>query len=494
MAPLPPPTMVVRVAAGSKEWEAVTGVGASLSLTEHVQEPITGSIAAQQVPGTWRGLRPGAWVVVDAVVAGVAAALLLPVTMTWLFVACWLLAMTCTGAYADRRGGAAAMSRSLPRVAVGGILVVESAALVLGEGIPRLRLLVALLVVAAAGAAGRGVEQLCTCRSCPPRRMVLVGEFAGVSRALAELGQSGRGVQQPVAACLLGGPPRFDLGVPVALGTDSVPALVRRHAADVVLVVPSAELSPPTLRRLVWSLEDTDAELFLATGLLDVAAVRTRPTVVGQVAALHISRAELHGARRTVKEAVERIVALVACVVLAPLLLVLMVVVRLDSPGPAIYRQQRIGLRGRPFTMLKLRTMVAGAEARVPEIHELNQADGLLFKVHGDPRVTGIGRFLRRYSLDELPQLWNIVVGEMALVGPRPPLPSEVVNYDEDVRRRMAVKPGLTGLWQVSGRSDLGWEESVRLDLHYVDNWSLWLDLFILCRTARAVLGHRGAY
>jgi exopolysaccharide biosynthesis polyprenyl glycosylphosphotransferase len=324
--------------------------------------------------------------------------------------------------------------------------------------------------------------------------MVVVGEPSGVSRALAELGRARDAVQQPVAACVLGALPRADLGVPVAVGADSVPALVRRHAADVVLVVPSAELSPPALRRLLWSLEDTEAELFLATGLLDVAAVRARSTVVGRVAALHVTRAELHGARRAVKEVVERVLALVVFLVLAPLLLVLMAVVRLDSPGPAIYRQQRIGLQGRPFTMLKLRTMVAGAEARVLDIHELNQADGLLFKVHGDPRVTGVGRFLRRYSLDELPQLWNVIVGEMALVGPRPALPSEVVKYDEDVRRRMVVKPGLTGLWQVSGRSDLTWEDSVRLDLHYVDNWSLGLDLVILCRTVRAVLGHQGAY
>ena len=472
----------------------MTGVRASLSLAQHVPDRIADPVAAQQFPRARRGVRPERWAVADAVVAGLAAGVLLPATMAWLFVVCWLLALTCTGAYAERRGGIAAMSRSLLCVSVGGILVVEFAALVFGEGVPRLRLLAALLVVALAGAAGRGVEQLCASRSCPPRRMVLVGELAGVSRALVELGLGSGASHQPVAACLLGGPPRSDLGVPVTLGVDSVPALVQRHAADVVLVVPSAELAPPALRRLIWSLEDTPAELFLATGLLDVAAVRTRSTVMGQVAALHITRAELHGARRTVKEAVEWVVALAACLVLAPLLLVLMAVVRLDSPGPAIYRQQRIGRNGRAFTMYKLRTMVADAEAQLGELQLINEVDGVLFKMRADPRVTRLGRSLRRYSLDELPQLWNVLRGDMALVGPRPALPNEVARYDDDARRRMVLKPGITGLWQVSGRSNLPWEQAIGLDLRYVDNWSLALDLAILIRTVRAVISRDGAY
>lgn len=486
--------MVGSVAAGSQEWEAAAGVSASLPLSQHAPDRIGESVVTRQVPRPRRGLRPGVWFVADTVVAGLAASLLLPVTVAWPFVGSWLLALTCAGAYAERQSILAAMVKLLPRVVATGILVVEATTLVLGAGVPRIRLLVVLLLVGAANVTGRGLERLCTSRTCRPPRMVMVGELVGVSRALEELSRSGGALRQPVAVCLVGNALHVDLGLPVALGAESVPTLVRRHAAEVVLVVPSAELPPRALRRLLWSLEGTGADLFLATGLLDVGAGRTRTTALGPLAALHVTRAELDGARRIIKEAAERVLALVACVVLAPLLLLLMALVRLDSPGGAIYRQQRIGLRGRPFTMLKLRTMVTGADARVPEVHELNQAHGLLFKVHGDPRVTGLGRFLRRYSLDELPQLWNVVVGDMALVGPRPALPSEVLRYDGDVRRRMAVKPGLTGLWQVSGRSDLGWEESVNLDLHYVDNWSLWLDLVILCRTARAVLSHQGAY
>jgi lipopolysaccharide/colanic/teichoic acid biosynthesis glycosyltransferase len=159
-----------------------------------------------------------------------------------------------------------------------------------------------------------------------------------------------------------------------------------------------------------------------------------------------------------------------------------------------IFRQDRVGRDGRHFTMLKFRTMHVDADETLQQLAGLNESDGVLFKVRLDPRITRLGRILRRYSLDELPQLVNVMRGHMSLVGPRPALPSEVVRYDEDPRRRLAVKPGLTGLWQVSGRSDLSWSDTVRLDLLYVDNWSFSLDLVILCRTVKAVLGHRGAY
>ena len=159
-----------------------------------------------------------------------------------------------------------------------------------------------------------------------------------------------------------------------------------------------------------------------------------------------------------------------------------------------MFKQTRVGHSGRTFTMLKFRTMHVDAEASMLQLSPLNEADGVLFKMREDPRVTRVGRLLRRYSIDELPQLLHVVLGQMALVGPRPPLPAETALYEPDVHRRFAVKPGVTGLWQVSGRSDLAWEEAVRLDLRYVDNWSLALDLQIVARTVRAVLRHAGAY
>ena len=198
------------------------------------------------------------------------------------------------------------------------------------------------------------------------------------------------------------------------------------------------------------------------------------------------------GLRRALKRVWEPLAAVVGVLMILPLLLLIALAIRLDSQGPVIFRQVRVGRHGQVFTMFKFRTMSVDAEERRDEVD--NDCDGVLFKSRRDPRITRVGRILRRYSLDELPQLLNVIRGQMALVGPRPALVAEVERYDEDARRRLVVIPGMTGLWQVSGRSDLAWEEAIRLDLDYVDNWSLALDARILARTARAVLGHSGAY
>ena len=182
--------------------------------------------------------------------------------------------------------------------------------------------------------------------------------------------------------------------------------------------------------------------------------------------------------------------------VLSPVLAVIALCVRCGDGGPAIFAQKRVGRDGEPIEFLKFRSMVVDAEARLAELQQKQRDRGndVLFKMSDDPRITRVGRFLRRYSLDELPQLWNVLRGDMSLVGPRPALPSEVAGYDDDAHRRLAVRPGITGLWQVSGRSDLSWDDTVRLDLFYVDNWSFVQDLLILVRTVRAVVASRGAY
>jgi lipopolysaccharide/colanic/teichoic acid biosynthesis glycosyltransferase len=195
-----------------------------------------------------------------------------------------------------------------------------------------------------------------------------------------------------------------------------------------------------------------------------------------------------------VKGAADRLTAAVALILLAPVLLAIAAAVAATSAGPVLYRQERIGMNGRPFQILKFRTMVPDADQLLATLEHANASDGLLFKLRHDPRVTPLGRVLRRFSLDELPQLLNVLAGSMSLVGPRPPLPTEVARYDTSVRRRLLVKPGLTGLWQISGRSDLSWEESVRLDLRYVENWSFAMDAMILWKTGRAVLTSSGAY
>jgi exopolysaccharide biosynthesis polyprenyl glycosylphosphotransferase len=225
-----------------------------------------------------------------------------------------------------------------------------------------------------------------------------------------------------------------------------------------------------------------------------VAGPRLSIRPVSGLPLLQVEQPQFAGGRRIVKSTFDRAVALCAVAALSPLLVGIALAVRLSSRGPAFFTQQRIGRDGVPFTMVKFRSMVVDAEEQRDQLIEHSDRDGLMFKMHADPRITKVGGLLRRYSLDELPQLFNVLSGSMSLVGPRPPLPEEVERYGDDVRRRLLVKPGLTGLWQVSGRADLSWEESVRLDLRYVDNWSLAADLLILWKTARAVLRGSGAY
>jgi exopolysaccharide biosynthesis polyprenyl glycosylphosphotransferase len=248
------------------------------------------------------------------------------------------------------------------------------------------------------------------------------------------------------------------------------------------------------LRKLSWHLECSGIDLLVTPGLIEVAGPRLHIRPFVGLPLLAIEEPVFSGWKRVLKGALDRVGAALAIVLVAPVLLAIALAVKVSSPGPVLYRQERVGAYGRRYTLYKFRSMVDGADAKLAELLEQNEGNGLLFKMRRDPRVTAVGRVLRRFSLDELPQLFNVVGGTMSLVGPRPPLPSEVERYDTSIRRRLLVKPGLTGLWQISGRSDLSWEESVRLDLRYVENWSLALDLLILWKTASAVLRSRGAY
>jgi exopolysaccharide biosynthesis polyprenyl glycosylphosphotransferase len=276
---------------------------------------------------------------------------------------------------------------------------------------------------------------------------------------------------------------------------DHVARLVRALDADAVAVTSSSETAAAYLRRLSWQLEGAGVELLVAPGLTEIAGPRMHMRPFIGLPLVHVEEPEFRGPKRWVKHGLDRLVSGLALVLLTPVLAAISLAVRLDSPGPVLFRQVRIGQGGREFVMFKFRSMVADADAQREELLTRNQnADGLLFKVADDPRETRVGRHLRRYSLDELPQLFNVFLGRMSLVGPRPPLPAEVALYEGSVSRRLLVKPGLTGLWQVSGRSDLSWDDAVRLDLRYVENWSLLLDVMILWKTAFAVLRADGAY
>jgi exopolysaccharide biosynthesis polyprenyl glycosylphosphotransferase len=289
-------------------------------------------------------------------------------------------------------------------------------------------------------------------------------------------------------------PKANDVDLPVYGTFDDIASAVDLADADTVVVLSCPELDGVALRRLAWRLERDEVDLVVASALIDVAGARTTIRPFDGLPMLHIEHPRLHGGVRLVKELFDRLGALALLVLFGPVLLGVALCVRVTSRGPVLFRQVRVGRDGREFRIFKFRSMYVDAEARLAELRHLNEHDGVLFKMRDDPRVTPVGRWLRRFSLDELPQLLNVAAGQMSLVGPRPPLPSEVAAYADDVRRRLAVKPGMTGLWQVSGRSDLPWEEAVRLDLRYVENWSLSLDLVILLRTMTAVVRSSGAY
>ena len=281
----------------------------------------------------------------------------------------------------------------------------------------------------------------------------------------------------------------------VGTSRDAAEALIR-CGADTIAFGAWSTLSQAELRRLSWELEGTHVDILVTPNLTDVSGPRISVRPVAGLPLLHVEKPEFTGFRRVFKGLFDRGVAFVSLVLLSPLFLMLAIAVRLDSKGPAFFRQERVGRAGRTFTMLKFRSMSIDAEDRLDDIKadNVHGDDGPMLKVVNDPRITRVGRFLRRTSLDELPQLVNVLLGQMSLVGPRPPLPREVAQYENHVQRRLLVKPGLTGLWQVSGRADLSWEDSVRLDLYYVENWSFLLDIAILVRTVRAVLASRGAY
>ncbi len=283
-------------------------------------------------------------------------------------------------------------------------------------------------------------------------------------------------------------------GISVIGTLDELADHVRRGGYRIVAITADSYWTPRRLQQLAWKLEGSGAEMVVAPTLMEVAGPRLHVTGVLGMPLLRVSAPTFTGMRRYVKGVVDRVGAFVLLTLGLPFMLCAAVAIALDSRGPVFYRQRRVGKDGNEFTILKFRTMVRDADRVKKTLAAANEGAGVLFKMRRDPRVTRVGSVLRRYSIDELPQLLNVLTGAMSLVGPRPPLPEESARYEPDMRRRLLVKPGLTGLWQVSGRSDLPWEEAVRLDLRYVEDWSLALDAMILWKTFRAVLGGQGAY
>jgi exopolysaccharide biosynthesis polyprenyl glycosylphosphotransferase len=361
-------------------------------------------------------------------------------------------------------------------------------------------LLLGTTLVLLGRAAARAVLNSGRRRGAYSHRVVVVGSHNHIRQLTANLHRSPAAGYRVVGACTPGGrASRADVGTehdpPVVGSLTMIVDAVRRLDADTVAVAASPGVDGEALRRLSYELEGTGVDLLVAPALTNITGTRVSIRPVAGLPLLHVEEPELDGVRRFLKAAFDRTLSLLALVVLSPLLVAIALAVKLTTPGPALFSQMRYGRGNAAFRIWKFRSMYIDAETHLALLTQRDHdGNGPLFKLHKDPRVTPVGAFLRRWSLDELPQLINVVLGQMSLVGPRPPLPNEVAMYAGHTSRRLLVKPGITGLWQVSGRSDLSWDETVRLDLQYVENWSLSLDVIVLARTVVTILRGRGAY
>lgn len=413
----------------------------------------------------------------------------------------WVLVLTISGGYESKRLGHGSEEYQRVFDATVRFLAVLAVALVafqldVDRGFVVIAVPLAGVLTAMNHHLARRWLQSCRSRGTCVQRVIVVGQRRLVPDLVRHLRRSAPAGFSVVGACLPGTQELIVDGeaVPVLGQPSRVLEALAITGADTVAMADRDALGSGGLHRLGWQLEGTGVDLLVVPSLAAVAGPRISVRPLAGVPLLQVEEPRFTGPSRVLKESFERLVAAVALLLLGPLMAVVALAIWMGSRGSPLFSQVRVGLHGREFVIRKFRTMRIGAESEREDMADRNENDRILFKIHADPRLTRAGKLLRRFSIDEVPQLWNVLKGDMSLVGPRPPLPSEVKQYGRDVRRRLLVKPGLTGLWQVSGRSDLPWEEAVRLDLYYVQNWSLGLDLVILLRTIAAVVHGRGAY
>ncbi len=416
----------------------------------------------------------------------------------------WVLALSLSNGYERRYLGVSTEEyRAVGRATIGVTGLVAVGAYLAHQDVARRYTLMLILFLFVGGLLVRHISRRWLQEQRAEGKLMQRTLIVGRADAAAALVRSikaepGQGLE-PVAVCASGMDTSWDAtslieGVPV-MGTprDAV-AAADLYDAEVVAVASHPDLAGKALRRLAWALEERGVELIVSPGLLDVAGPRLSIRPSTNLSLLHIERPAATRRSVVLKSLMDRTLAFLLLLALAPLLITTALAIKITDPGPVLFKQRRVGVRGEIFGIYKFRTMVVDAEKMLASLKDVSDGNGVLFKMQDDPRVTKVGKILRRYSIDELPQLFNVLFGEMSLVGPRPPLPAEVEQYEPDALRRLHVRPGMTGLWQVSGRSDLSWEESLRLDLRYVDNWSPIGDLSILFRTFRAVTQASGAY
>lgn len=325
-------------------------------------------------------------------------------------------------------------------------------------------------------------------------RTLVVGTRDTVEYLTATVGQTSHFGYRLIGACVPHDGSTDPVGgVPIVGSLDDVAAVVERGGVDAVLVTSTDSLHPGMVRELGWKLEPYSVQMIVAPSLVDIAGPRVRVRPVAGLPLLHVEEPSYRGTSRWPKALFDRLGSLGLILIGSPILIAAAIAVKLTSDGPVFFLQERVGRNGQHFKMIKFRSMVTDAEDRLAEL-QADSGNEVMFKMRDDPRVTKVGKLLRRTSIDELPQLFNVLKGDMSLVGPRPPLVAEADDYGATARRRLLVRPGITGLWQISGRSNLDWEETVRLDLYYVENWSLVGDLLILWKTVRAVTSSEGAF
>lgn len=430
-----------------------------------------------------------------ALVAGVLPAALMPhrQSLALAAVGIWML-----GSFHRGRAVTTPLTRQLKSVATSAMLPLAMLAAAVGfVGVSPHTIPETFASVMAAGLTSVVVRTL-RWRLQAPVRVVVAGDRAAIATAVTRWARTphvkvvgGLVVEDGLPGDAV---PLEILGVPTVVGPDEALERVGGWQGDLLVVDPGAGISPEVFRRLTWRLESSGVAVGVIGVLEAVAPHRVRPGGLGNVGIMDVRTPRPSWIVRSVKSTADRLGALVLLVLTAPVLLAMIVAVKVDSRGPAFFKQSRVGRNGRPFTVFKMRTMVVDADAIKHQLSEANEFDSVLFKIREDPRITRVGRILRKTSLDELPQLLNVLRGDMSLVGPRPHLASETAHMDADHLRRLAVKPGITGLWQVSGRSDLPWDQAAELDTYYADNWSLTADLRICLGTVKAVLSGRGAY